>query len=235
MKIFATADLHGRRTLMDKLRIAAEHADMLLICGDIAGIHDESISNSNCSKNASISERIFYSLPAAQRKDVDYLEEILSGIQKPSFYVLGNDDWCEADGQHYLKKTTKIAGVKFVPFELVNITPFTTNREGNENKLMYELLKLEVDHNTIVVGHAPPKGVLDYIGRGTHCGSRSVYDWICNRQPMAWFCGHIHEDYGSEWLGDTAVLNCTTDYEHPDVLRGAIFDTVSGEAEPLCI
>lgn len=234
MKIFATADLHGRRTLMDKLRIAAEHADMLLICGDIAGIHDESIAD-NCSKHASISEHIFSSLPAAQRKDIDYLEEILSGIQKPSFYVLGNDDWCEADGPHYLKKTTEINRVRLIPFELVNITPFNTNREGNENKLMYELLKLDVDCNTIVVGHAPPKGILDCNGMGTHCGSRSVRDWICSHQPIAWFCGHIHEDYGSEWLGDTAVLNCTTDYKHPGILRGTLFDTGSGKAETLCI
>lgn len=235
MKIFATADLHGRRVLMDKLRIAAEHADMLLICGDITGIHDESVSTSQIPKDISISEHIFSSLPATQRKDVDYLEEVLSGIQKPSFYVLGNDDWCEADGPHYLKKATEINEVKFVPFEHVNITPFNTNREGNENKLMYELLKLDVDHNTIVVGHAPPKGVLDCNGMGTHCGSRSMRDWICSHQPMAWFCGHIHEDYGSEWLGDTVVLNCTTDYMHPDILHGTIFDTASGETEKFCI
>ena len=37
MKIFATSDIHGNSSIMDKLNIVAADVDLILVCGDAGG------------------------------------------------------------------------------------------------------------------------------------------------------------------------------------------------------
>ena len=37
MEVFATADIHGNRKIVDKLINVADKADLIIICGDIGG------------------------------------------------------------------------------------------------------------------------------------------------------------------------------------------------------
>ena len=210
MRIFATSDIHGSRTIMDKLKIIAEKADLILNCGDIGG------------KNTI--NKTFLQFSDYQKRDADYLCAILSEISTQSRFILGNDDWFEYPNSHYLQRSEIIDGLNFIPFEFVLLTPFNTNREVNENKLAYELNKLSTDKNSIVVAHTPPIGAGDILWSGSHCGSRSVRNWIERMQPRIWFCGHIHEDNSVSLVGDTLVFNCSCSYED-DILKGWLVDS----------
>ena len=210
MKIFATSDIHGSRKIMDKLNIVAPDVDLILVCGDIGGKDGRG--------------KTFRQFSEYQKLDADYLSSALKNIDTESRFILGNDDWFEYDDINYLQNAETIGGLNFVPFEYVLLTPFNTNREVNDNKLEYELAKLSADRNTIVVAHTPPLGAGDILYNGSHCGSRSVREWIEEVQPKLWLCGHIHEDNSAIWIGDTLVLNCACNY--PDgVLRGWIVNT----------
>ena len=210
MKIFATSDIHGSRLIMDKLKIIAPKVDLILICGDIGG------------KNTI--NKTFLQFSDYQKRDVDYLCSVLRGIATESRFILGNDDWLEYEGCHYLHTAETIDGLTFIPFEYVLLTPFNTNREVNENKLAYELNKLNAGTSSIIVAHTPPIGAGDTLWNGSHCGSRSVRNWIERVQPRIWFCGHIHEDNSVSFVGDTIVFNCACYYED-DILKGWIVDS----------
>ena len=210
MKIFATSDVHGNRRIMDKLSIVAADVDLILVCGDVGGKDGRG--------------KTFRQFSEYQRQDADYLSSVLKRIKTNSRFILGNDDWFEYEDSRYLQKVETINGLTFIPFEYVLLTPFNTNREANDNKLEYELGKLSADSSTVMVAHTPPLGAGDILYNGSHCGSRSVREWIEEVQPKLWLCGHIHEDNYATWIGDTLVLNCACNY--PDgVLRGWIVDT----------
>lgn len=210
MKIFATSDLHGNRKIMDKLNTIAPDVGLLLVCGDIGGKDGRG--------------KTFRQFSEYQKLDADYLSSVLNGIKTESRFILGNDDWFEYTDSRYLQQPDIISGLTFIPFEYVLLTPFNTNREVNDNKLAYELGKLSADGNTVMVAHTPPLGSGDILYNGSHCGSRSVREWIEEVQPKLWLCGHIHEDNSATFIGNTLVLNCACNY--PDgVLRGWIVDT----------
>mgnify|MGYP002408877670 FL=1 len=195
MKIFATADIHGNRVIIDKLNDIVDEVDLILICGDIGG--------------KGIRGKTFKQFSEYQKEDAVYLCNVLDNFKIDSRFILGNDDWFELEHNKYLKSSELIDGTQLIPFEYVSITPFNTNREVNENKLEYELNKLMADNNSIIVAHTPPLGAGDIIYNGTRVGSKSVRKWIGEVQPEIWLNGHIHEDNTVTQIGRTLVFNCS--------------------------
>lgn len=220
VKIFVCADLHGNKNIMNKIPQVAEKVDGIFICGDIGG--------------KGIGGKTFEEFSSYQKTSATYLSDVLSQLTIPSRFVLGNDDWYEYKGKHYLKQAEDILGYNFVPFEYVSITPFNTNREVNENKMTYELNKLKVNNATIIVGHGPPYGAGDKLFSGERCGSPSILKWIEKHQPLLWLNGHIHEDPSVHTIGKTTVINCACDYMSNE-LKGYIVDLTSLEIDRIII
>ena len=210
MKIFATSDIHGNKQIICKLITAYENseAELLLVCGDIGG--------------KGYRAHTLKELGKRQRQDYDYLINELTKCSKPFRCILGNDDWFDVDDGYCLATDGKLNDI--IAFDFVHITPFNTNREMNENQLAYQLGKLEIGNNSIVMAHCPPHGFQDKIQSGTRVGSKSIKDCITRLQPKIWLCGHIHEDFGFSKIGETLVINCACDHLK-DRLRGFIVDT----------
>jgi Icc-related predicted phosphoesterase len=210
MKIMATSDIHGNKKIISKLVSAYEKSDaeMLLICGDIGG---------KGYRTHSITE-----FGQRQREDYDYLVSNLSQCKKSFRCILGNDDWFDLVDDYCLC-TGEMSG-NIVAFDWVSITPFNTNREVNENKIWYELSKLDINAKSVILAHCPPHMAQDRIHMGTHVGSLSIREFITKRAPKIWFCGHIHENHGASKIGKTLVINCACDHLK-DQLRAVIVDT----------
>lgn len=219
MKIFATSDIHGNKQIMDKLKQI--EADLILICGDIGAKGGRG--------------KTFKEFSAYQKESADYLCSVLDKMQPTKAkFILGNDDWFEYECPYYLHEAETMEELKFVPFEFVSVTPFHTNREANENKLEYELMKLDVDHNTIVVAHTPPWNAGDLLYNGSHCGSLRVRAWIENIQPKIYLCGHIHEDNSVHQIGNTLIFNCACMFQTNE-LKGWLIDTDTLEYSAITI
>ena len=222
MKIFATSDIHGNKIIARNLKEFLENSDVdeLIICGDIGG------------KNWG---GTLIEFGKKQKQDLDDILNILQSDKYRTQFILSNDDWMEADSYdlrylpncHYTKQF-------LVPFELVHITPFTTNREANENKIAYELSKLQIDNQSIVVAHDPPYKCLDKCSDGREVGSKSIRKLIEEKQPKIWLCGHIHEAAGVDKIGNTMVFNCACRHERNE-LRGWIIDTETLDFERIII
>ena len=73
---------------------------------------------------------------------------------------------------------------------------------------MYELSKIDVERGkTIIVAHTPPYNARDRIITGEPVGSKSVRKFIEKKEPLIWACGHIHESFGVERIGNTYIFN----------------------------
>lgn len=59
----------------------------------------------------------------------------------------------------------------------------------------------------IVIAHNPPLGVLDSHHDGTHLGIDFFKDFITKNKPELFLCGHAHNFYGEELIGETLVKN----------------------------
>ena len=82
----------------------------------------------------------------------------------------------------------------------------------------------------VLVVHGPPFGSLDKTAPrfgGEHVGSPSLRGWIEQQQPEAVICGHIHEGFGVDRIGSTAVYNVSyldASYEHTPKRTPVVID-----------
>lgn len=185
MRLLALADIHNARNVIDKLkRILEEKWDVILIAGDITN-----------------------------RGPVLFAEELIATIPHNTFAVHGNMDTTdviellENKGISVHCKRKELGKYNVVGIGGSNPTPANTPTEYSENKIEYELNKLEINSNTILLTHAPPfNSGLDMVGNGFSVGSRAIRDIIKKKQPCLNICAHIHEQEGKKWLGKTLVV-----------------------------
>jgi len=107
-------------------------------------------------------------------------------------------------------KLTKIDDVTFVGLGGSNLTPFNTPFELTEAEIKEELddLTQTLDQNFMLVTHAPPYDTqVDRTDSGMHVGSKSIRQFIEEKQPIAALCGHVHEARNTDKLGRTLIVN----------------------------
>lgn len=88
-------------------------------------------------------------------------------------------------------------------------TPFDTPGEYSEEEMARRLSAFHALDPLILICHCPPLGTtLDRIRAGAHAGSRAVLEFLETKQPVYFFCGHIHEAEGmTEKIGQTTAIN----------------------------
>ena len=117
---------------------------------------------------------------------------------------------CEKHGLHDLhEKSFAVGKWQVAGLGYSSPTPFNTPGEYSEPQIAERLRSFESLDPLVLICHAPPYGTtLDQIRPGLHAGSRSVKDFIDRRQPVYFFCGHIHEAEGVvEQMGRTRAQN----------------------------
>jgi len=179
MKILLTADIHGSDLAMKRLKAIGKCFDMTIICGDVTPKYiDEGKSRLNVQK--------------------EWLESTFLPLMEEinGYFILGNDDFVEHNGQRILKGHQVINGLKIFSYDKVLHTPFNTNREVSDEDIWMELREVqEVLNLDILVTHVPPYGILDKVG-SKHYGSRSIRGFTYWQKPKIHCFGHIHESFG---------------------------------------
>jgi hypothetical protein len=134
----------------------------------------------------------------------------------PTLAIPGNCDpknileVLDKHGVNLHAKLSKIGDVTFVGLGGSNLTPFNTPFELTEAEIKEELDKLThaIDQNFVLVTHAPPHDTLvDQTEDGMHVGSKSIRQFIEEKQPIAALCGHVHEARNKDKLGRTLIVN----------------------------
>ena len=192
MKIISFGDVHEDTSNLIKIQSELEHADLIVISGDLTNYHGK-----------------------AEAK------KVLESIKKYNKHLLaqyGNLDQPDVDG-YLTKEGINLHGNGYV-FGDVGIfgcggsspTPFNTPSEISESDIKKYLTdgytKVKNAKWKIMVCHTPPKDtVIDIVRSGMHVGSSTVRDFIVQYKPDVCISGHIHESRGKDEVGDTVVLN----------------------------
>jgi len=180
MKFLVFSDLHQEEAALEKLRGAADGFDYVLSCGD-------------------------------NSRSVSFLEEVIGSF--PRFYFIPGNWEGEKENEFIAGNKNSVNerrveledGLNLVGFGYSNITPFGTYGELSEEEIYERMNKLEIDNNTVLLLHCPPKGHFDS-ARGKHAGSSSVLRIIEEKKPLVVFFGHIHEEEGMGRIEGTNII-----------------------------
>lgn len=180
MRILAFADLHEEEAALESLSRLAPSYDAVFACGDIS--------------------------------QSDYFAESFLSALPRSLVIPGNWDSERAGG--LLSRTTNWLHMRRVPlgdglnavgFGYSNPTPFGTFGELGEDEIYEGMSRLPIDGDSLLLLHCPPLGFFD-AARGRSAGSTSILRVIQEKQPLAAFCGHIHEHSGTAMIGRTTLV-----------------------------
>jgi len=191
MKIFAIADIHGRTDYPKEVAAELQHADLILIAGDITNFGDSD--------------------------DAEHVLEQLISLNRRILAVPGNCDRRGVNRMLTVKKMNlhgvrwNIGGAVLYGIGGCSKTPFHTPQEYSETEISDILNGFEVSREAkthILVSHAPPNNTkLDKVLIGFHVGSKAIRKFIEDFQPDLVICGHIHEARGADRIGKTLIIN----------------------------
>jgi Icc-related predicted phosphoesterase len=121
-------------------------------------------------------------------------------------------DWLRDQGLSARAPGVAIGGVRFRGVGGSLPCPGRTPSELSDTQLAGALADLDADASsgepTAIIAHQPPYDTIaDNAGPAGHVGSRALRACIERTRPLAVFCGHIHESFGVQTLGPTAVIN----------------------------
>jgi Icc-related predicted phosphoesterase len=187
MRVLASADVHGRRPVYDRLiGVAREHhVEAIVLAGDLLGCLDG-----------------FDTPEDAQRHEAGVLVELLAGAGVPVLYIMGNDDLIELDSGS--DRVQSIHGRQIVcgRFNFVGYQyslPFMGGifeKPDADIQADFACLPASVDAATVFVSHSPAFGILDPGFEDTHIGSRSLGDFLEVHPFRAHIHGHSHAGFG---------------------------------------
>ena len=188
MKILAFSDLHRDLEQGAMLVEMSAEADVVIGAGDFASVH----------------------------KGLDETIGALSGIEKPTVLVPGNNetvdalreaaaDWSAATVLH--GEGTTIAGTDFYGLGAgIPVTPWDWSFDLDDDEATAMLAGCP--EGAVLVLHSPPRDHCDSAGDGTHFGSPALLRAIEEKRPRLAVCGHIHESWGCQSeIGSTPVRN----------------------------
>ncbi len=191
IKILAVGDFHGNSGAEANLsKFLKRECDCLLLLGDLTNFGPPEVAES--------------------------IIELAKNTNVPLFSVPGNCDpksivhVLEKHGVNIHGKCGKQGEVSFVGLGGSNLTPFQSLFELTEVEIQEELASATWDTGKmwVLITHAPPHGTkVDQIKEGTHVGSKSIRQYIEQKQPLVSFCAHVHEGRGTDHLGRTLIIN----------------------------
>lgn len=195
MRILATADFHGSVEAAEKAAFKAERikVDVVLVCGDIT----------------------HFGTPEDARKVLmPFVEQKLSIL-----YVPGNcdpsvlldekiDGTLMMHGRCEVFSNYSFIGAGAVPIDRIHPNPLEVDDEEIMAALSQGMNRCGSEHPLVVISHSPPAYTrVDKAFFGGHVGSPLLRQFIEKYEPIAVFCGHIHEAKGVDHIGKTVIVN----------------------------
>jgi len=192
MNILAFADLHGNTAAIQQVLQQETKPDLVLLLGDITN---------------------FGKREAAVK--------VISVIDQYNIQTLGVHGNCDYDSVHeYMRERSMSlhsrcilwSGIAFpgVGYSLPcpGRTPGEIDDERFSRFLDSAAAELPPGFPSILVTHEPPiDTATDLAYTKKHVGSKAIREFIEEHQPLACFCGHIHEATGLDYIGSTLILN----------------------------
>lgn len=215
VKILFISDTHAQHDGMEK-KWGMPNADIIVHAGDFSGYGSEN----------------------ALRKFLKWYGNL---NYEHKIFIAGNHDWIfERDRSwgiqlvnRYSKKYSKIHYLEDNGVELMGVKfygtpvnrPFFDWAFNRPEEKMAQHWAAIPDDTDVLITHNPPYMIKDFSSGGSeeHCGSPSLYREVTERiKPDIHVFGHIHEQYGVSYIGETTFINASNGYklENPPILMG---------------
>jgi len=189
MLVYAVADIHGKPDKLSLIqkKVREHKPDILIVAGDLTN----------------------YLYPARTI-------EFMKSMPIPILAVRGNSDFPIVEtlisesstiSSLHLRKVIS-GGITFTGLGGTIPFPFRSKISFREKQSFGEMV-LRIEQHSVIVVHPPPFGVCDRVFGRFHAGSRGLYAMILQHQPILCICGHIHEDVGYSFIGETLIVNCS--------------------------
>ncbi len=192
MEIVVLTDIHGNISKLESIADELKSSGLVLITGDITHFGKE--------------------------QEAKMVIDAIRKYNRRIFAISGNVD--HPDVEKYLVREILSINQVTVPFRSYNFiglsgsleTPFNTpnelTEEDFEKSLDRAIKQKKNDFPLVLASHHPPHNTkMDKLMYMKHAGSKSVRNFIERYKPLACFCGHIHEAYGTDKIGETQIIN----------------------------
>lgn len=187
MKILAFTDTHSSRTSLEKLlkKAKKEKVNIILCAGDLSVFEN----------------------------GLEAMLKILDRANVPTFVINGNHE-SEEILAHLVKRHKNLRFCHKKLFRAGDIYIFGFGGGGFSltdsefEKTAKKFSKALRNKRFILLTHAPPYNTkVDLVGR-SHCGNKSIANFIKLHQPILSVSGHLHETEGrKDKLGKTIIIN----------------------------
>lgn len=185
MRFLVLSDIHGRERVADwaNKKISELGADAVIVLGDITHFG-----------------------PA------DWAASFLSRLNAPIYAIPGNCDpplvldYIPKSANLLHARSMKVGNDTFIGLGGSNPTIFDTPFELEEEEIESTLRPL-MEHDAVLITHAPPKGINDMVPSGQHVGSTAIKALVDEYRPKVVLSGHIHEARGIVKEHGTLFMN----------------------------
>lgn len=143
-----------------------------------------------------------------------------SNPHKHKITIAGNHDWGFQTNPDQAKKLLssciylqdsafKINGLKFYgsPWQPIFYNWAFNLPRGDALKKTWEKIPSDTD---VLITHGPPLGILDKVLSGESVGCEDLKNRIDTLNLKAHIFGHIHENYGTEFIGECQFVNASS-------------------------
>lgn len=218
LKVIHISDTHGKHTKIN-WTFDPSNADVIIHSGDFSNIGEEAgvrdffkwFSKLNIpykivipgNHDKSFDPKFWGDKAPAEdtyrhlyRQAEHFTKEIIDEYrQNPNHYFL-NHEACEIEG-------IKFFGSPWSAEFHSRYWGFNIPR-GEESEKLYATVPDDIQ---VLITHGPPFGKLDMVDSGLRVGCEALGNRIKVIKPKYHLFGHIHEDYGQSFDGDTYYLN----------------------------
>jgi len=189
VKLIALPDIHGKSEAIPWAKVAINEANMVLLAGDIT--------------NGRIEEyiRVMNTL----EKYNEHVWSVGGNMESEQILQRMSFDGHNLHRRHVVMEDMVLAGVggalPFAGTHVFSETQFTEMLDQSVDNI-------PTDKPLIILAHQPPQNTQCDEVRGIgHVGSQAVRDFIEDRQPDVYICGHIHEAVAIDQIGKTTIIN----------------------------
>ena len=187
MRILASADVHGVRSVYDWLLLTARehHVDAIVLAGGLLGYPDG-----------------FDTPEAAQHEEARVTVRMLTTAAAPVLYIMGNDDVVELNSLFAQVQSIHARGVRRGAYTFVGYQyalPFMGGLfEKADDEIARDLAGLArlMNERTVFVSHSPAHGLLDQENDGARIGSVAIQKFLAKHPFRAHIHGHCHQEFG---------------------------------------